>query len=108
MPSAAEAETRVPADLSSTGSATTIEQYNVNLGVTAWEIDFFGRIRSLKDRALEEYLATEQARRSAQILLISAVAKAYLTLAADRETLKLAQSTLEAQEAAYRSDPEAL
>jgi multidrug efflux system outer membrane protein len=93
---------RVPADLSSTGKAMTAEQYGVNLGISAWEIDFFGRIRSLKDRALEEYLATDQARRGAQILLVSAVANAYLALAADRETLKLASSTLESQEAAYR------
>ena len=49
----------------------TVEQYDVNLGISSWEIDFFGRIRSLKDRALEEYLATDQARRSAQILLVS-------------------------------------
>ncbi|MCK7514269.1 MAG: TolC family protein [Desulfobacterales bacterium] len=76
---------RVPADLSATGSAMTAEQYSVNLGIISWEIDFFGRIRSLKDKALEEYLATDQARRSAQILLVSAVANAYLALAADRE-----------------------
>jgi outer membrane protein, multidrug efflux system len=93
---------RVPADLSSTGSARTAEKYDINLGITSWEIDFFGRIRSLKDRALEEYLATDQARRSAQMLLVSAVANTYLTLAADRESLKLAVSTLEAQEASYR------
>jgi len=52
---------RVPADLSSTGSAMTTERYDVNFGVSSWEIDFFGRIRSLKDQALEEYLATEEA-----------------------------------------------
>jgi len=92
---------RVPADLSSTGKSMTVEQYGANLGISSWEIDFFGRIRSLKDRALQEYLATEQARRSAQILLVSEVARVYLTLAADRETLKLAQSTLETRQAAY-------
>ena len=80
----------------------TAEQYSVNLGISSWEIDFFGRIRSLKDQALEEYLATDQARRSAQILLVSAVAQAYLTLAADRENLKLVASTLETQEASYK------
>ncbi len=79
----------------------TLEEYGVNLGVTSWEIDFFGRIRSLGDRALEEYFATDQARRSTQILLISEVANAYLTLGADRENLKLAQSTLETQQAAH-------
>ena len=79
----------------------TIRNYSVNLGVASWELDFFGRIRSLKDRALAEYLATEQARRSAQILLVSSVANAYLALAADRENLKLSETTLEAQQAAY-------
>ncbi len=79
----------------------TVEQYNVNLGLSSWEIDFFGRIRSLKDRALEEFLASEQARRSTEILLVSAVASAYLTLAADRENLKLAQNTWETQKGAY-------
>ncbi len=92
----------IPADLSTTGSATTAVQYGVNLGIISWEIDFFGRIRSLKDQALEEYLSTEDARRSTQISLVSAVAQAYLTLAADRETLKLVASTLEAQEASYK------
>ena len=92
---------RVPADLSSTGKKKIAEEYSVNLGISSWEIDFFGRIRSLKERALEEYLTTEQARHSAQILLISSVANAYLTLAADREKLKLAAATLETQEAAY-------
>jgi len=92
---------RVPGDLSSTGKKKIAEEYSVNLGISSWEIDFFGRIRSLKERALEEYLATEQARRSAKILLISSVANAYLTLAADRENFKLAAATLETQEATY-------
>ena len=92
---------RVPADLSSSGSRQIVERYDANLGVASWEIDFFGRIRSFKDRALEEYLATEQARRSAQILLVSSVANAYLTLAADRENLTLAENTLASQQDAY-------
>ena len=92
---------RIPANVEGFPEPVTIKNYSVNLGVASWEIDFFGRIRSLKDRALEEYLATEQARRSAQILLVSSVANAYLTLAADRENLKLAETTLEAQQAAY-------
>jgi outer membrane protein, multidrug efflux system len=92
---------RVPADLSSTGRSYTAEQYSANLGIYSWEIDFFGRIRSLEKRALEEYFATEEARRSAQILLVSEVANTYLTLAADREALQLSQSTLETQQGAY-------
>jgi len=94
-------KTRVPADLSAIGKSYVSEQYSVNLGISAWEIDFFGRMRSLKDQALEEYLATKEARESAQIGLISAVAQAYLSLAADREALKLARSTLETQQASY-------
>lgn len=89
------------ADLISPGDPRTVEQYNVGLGITAWELDFFGRIRSLKDQALQEYLATEEARRSAQIALVSEVASVYLTLGADRENLKLARSTLVTQQAAY-------
>jgi multidrug efflux system outer membrane protein len=79
----------------------TLQEFSVNLGISSWELDFFGRIRSLKEKALEEFFASEQARRSAQILLVSEVANAYLTLAADRENLKLAQSTLSTQQAAY-------
>jgi outer membrane protein, multidrug efflux system len=92
---------RRPADIAGAADPVTINQYSVNLGMSSWELDFFGRIQSLKDRALEQYLATEQARRGAQISLVAAVANAWLTLAADRETGKLAQSTLGAQEASY-------
>jgi multidrug efflux system outer membrane protein len=92
---------RVPGDLSATESRSTSERYDANLGISSWEIDFFGRIRSLKDRALEEYLATEEARRSEQILLVSGVATAYLSFAADQENLKLAETTFETQKAAY-------
>jgi outer membrane protein, multidrug efflux system len=92
---------RRSADLLSSGDPRTLEQYSVDLGIAAWEIDFFGRIRNLKDQALEEYLATDQARRSAQVALVSEVARGYLTLAADRSNLKLARFTLETQQAAY-------
>lgn len=92
---------RASSDLTQPDQPRTTERYDVNLGVLSWEIDFFGRIRSLKDRALQEYLATEQARRSAQTLLVSAVANAYLALAADREGLALAQNTFAAQKSTY-------
>jgi len=92
---------RIPADLSSSGQRMTAEQYNVDFGTTAWEIDFFGRIRSLSQSALLTYFATEQAHRSAQVLLIAEVAHAYLSLAADRENLQLARSTLASQQATY-------
>jgi len=92
---------RYSRDFVSTGSPAVIEEYSVDLGITAWEIDFFGRIRNLKKQALEEYLNTEEARRSAQISLISEVARAYLVVAADQARLNLAYSTLKAQEDSY-------
>lgn len=92
---------RVPADLSTTGRATTLEQYQIDLGIGEWEVDFFGRIRSLKEKALAQYLATEEARRSARIMLISEVASTYLTLAADQEILHLARSTLKTRRATH-------
>jgi outer membrane protein, multidrug efflux system len=93
---------RVPVDLANEGEAYTSRQYNVGVGITSWEIDFFGRVRSLKDQALQQYFATEEAWRSARIALIAEVAKAYLTLAADRENLKLALETLSSQEESSR------
>lgn len=96
-----ESKQRSSSDLVRSGEPRTTEQYSVNLGVTSWEIDFFGRIRSLKDAALQEYLATEQGCLSAQISLMSAVANTYLSLAADLEILKLAKSTFDTQQAAY-------
>ncbi len=88
---------RIPPNVQGFPEPMTIKSYSVNLGAAAWEIDFFGRIRSLKDQALAEYLATEQGRRAAQILLVSSVAQAYLALAADRESLAVAENTLAAQ-----------
>src|SRR5512133_1317845 len=93
---------RLPASVSGTGQSMIVEQYAANVGISAWELDFFGRIRSLKNRALEQYLATEQARNSAQISLLGEVTNVYLALAADRESLKLAQETLVNQEASYK------
>jgi len=91
---------RIPRQMSSTGSAYTVEQYSV-LGTASWELDLFGRLRSLKAKALNQYLATVEGRKSAQISLVAAVAGSYLSLAADRESLDLAKATLEAQKASY-------
>lgn len=93
---------RVPEDLTGTGRAKTSEQYTLGLGVASYELDLFGRVRSLKEQALEEYLATEHARASTQISLVSQVAVAYLSLAGDQEHLKLARETLLNQREAYK------
>ncbi len=92
---------KYPPFLSPTGKTITLRYYNAGLGITSWEIDFFGRLRSLKASALEQYLATGQALRSARIALMAEVASMYLTYAADRENLKLSQSTLAARQATY-------
>jgi multidrug efflux system outer membrane protein len=81
-----------------TGSAQTTHSYTVGAGVSAYELDLFGRVQSLKDQALEQYFATAEAQRSTQISLVSEIASDYLTLAADQERLKLAQDTLLSQQ----------
>jgi len=91
---------RVP-DAFGFGHALTLEQYDVNLGISSWEIDFFGRVRSLKEQALEAFFATDEARRAAQISLVAEVARGYLLLAADRELLELASQTLKSYQATY-------
>ncbi|MRD71897.1 efflux transporter outer membrane subunit [Rhodocyclus tenuis] len=93
---------RTPASLSSTGQAAISRQYTAGLGFAAYELDFFGRISSLKEQALYLFMATEEARRSAQISLVAEVANAYLTLAADREHLALAAETLRSQNESYQ------
>lgn len=82
-------------DTLSTKGATT--SYNVGLGVTAYELDFWGRVRSLKDNALDSYLATASARDATQISLVSQVAQAWLNYSFANANLKLADQTLKAQ-----------
>ncbi len=93
---------RLAEDFSGTGLPLNLHQYNVGLGVSSYELDLFGRVRSLKDRALQQFFATGEARRSVQISLVSEVAANYLTLAADRERLKLAKDTLASQQTSYQ------
>ncbi|MBS0469074.1 MAG: efflux transporter outer membrane subunit [Proteobacteria bacterium] len=73
-------------------------QFQVGLAVSAWEIDFFGRIGALKEQALAQYLATDEARKSAQISLVAAVASGWLTLMADEELLDVSRRTLDTRE----------
>jgi multidrug efflux system outer membrane protein len=91
---------RTPASVSLTGEPTTPRQYSANVGAS-FELDLFGRVRSLNGQALEQFLATAEARRAAQISLIAEVANAYLTWSADQEQLGLAQQTLQSQSESY-------
>jgi len=82
-------------------SGEITRNYRAGVSFSNYEIDFFGRIRSLNTQALQLFLATEEARRSAHIALIAEVANAWLTLQADKERLKLAQDTLKSQQSSY-------
>ena len=94
-----ETRTRTPADLALPGEELSTE-YSVGLNAS-WELDFFGRIRSLKDQALDQYLSTAQARKAAEIALVSSVADQYLTLLSDDDLLKVTQDTLNTAQASY-------
>jgi multidrug efflux system outer membrane protein len=92
---------RVPADESLSGRATVSDIYTV--GATAsWEIDLFGRLQSLKNVALDQYLATAQARKAAQIALVSQVADQYLAVLALDEQLDVTRATLDTARESYR------
>lgn len=74
----------------------------IGVGITSYELDFFGRIQSLKEAALAQYLATEESRTTTQISLISAVATAYFSLLADDDLLEVTQETLKTREESFR------
>lgn len=84
------------------GSQVTVETYSASIGITAYELDFFGRVRNLKEDALEQYLAMEETHKSARISLVAEIAKAYLTLLADREMQTITGDTLHNEEESYR------
>ncbi|OEC33718.1 outer membrane protein, multidrug efflux system [Pseudomonas cuatrocienegasensis] len=92
---------RVPANASQTGQAGINSQYSATLGINAYELDLFGRLRSLSEQALQVYFSSEQARRSTQISLVASVANAYLTWQADQALLQLTRDTLQAFEDSY-------
>ena len=92
---------RTPADLSPSRQQTIGSQYQVNLGVTAFELDLFGRVRSLSEAALAQYLASEETRRSTQISLVAQLANAYLNERSSDELLALAQRTLKTRQDSY-------
>ena len=93
---------RTPASLTGTGQAAISRQYSATLGISAFELDLFGRVKSLSDAALQQVLATEEGRRSAQVSLVAQVASSWLTLAADQERLQLTEQTVKAREDSLR------
>ncbi|SBW01048.1 putative efflux pump outer membrane protein TtgC [uncultured delta proteobacterium] len=91
----------LPADSSPTGVKGITRQYTAGLGFSAFELDLFGRIRSLTDQALETYYSTEQEARAAQLTLIAETAAMYLQLVADREQYDLTAATMENRRKSY-------
>jgi len=80
---------------------TTIRFYDVGVGFTSYELDVFGKIRSLKHAALERYFGYEETRRSSQLTLVAEVASAYLAVLADETILKVTRETVDSQTASY-------
>jgi multidrug efflux system outer membrane protein len=83
------------------GSGGTIHYYSAGIGFTSYELDLFGRERSLTTQAFEQYLAQSETRRSTQISLVSEVATAYFAVLADRQLLSLTEDTLRSETESY-------
>lgn len=78
------------------GGSTDFQIYQGQIGISAFELDLFGRIRNLSRAAQEQYFASEEAQRAARISLIAEIATAWLTMASDQEQLRLSRDTLKA------------
>lgn len=96
--------TRNPSDLRAGGpDAPSISRvFSAGVGVTAFELDFFGRLRNLSEAAYEQFLATEQAQRTVRINVVAQVAEAYFQWRSAQEMQKLMRSTLESRERSYK------
>ena len=99
---ASETRQRLPRDLSLTGNPYISSQYQVGLGLSTWELDFWGRIRNLKDAALDDYLASDASRRALELSLISQVAQTWLSLREFDERIALAQQTVDSRAESLR------
>ncbi len=98
---AAASRTRTAADLAAIGRPQIAEQYSAQLGVTSYELDFFGRVRNLNEAALQEVLRTTDSQRNIQLNLVAEVTNAWLTLAANQARLALSRETLRSRESSY-------
>ncbi len=91
--SVGERSERASSSGNSSGDSTA---YQAGIGVTAFELDFFGRVSSLSEAALQEYFATTAAERTARIALVTEIANVYLGMAANRSLLAIAEDTARA------------
>ena len=92
---------KIPGSISPTRDGSTYREYRVEVGFASYELDVFGRVRNLKERALQEYLAIVETQRSAHISLVAEVAAVWVTLASDQALLQLAQNTLESRQRSF-------
>jgi multidrug efflux system outer membrane protein len=99
---AGELRLGVPESLSPTGSANTVPIYAVGASVLGWELDFWGRVRNLKESALEQFLATDSARRAVTVSLVAQVADGYLTLRELDERIRITRDTIRTREESLR------
>jgi len=97
---AERSRSRTPRDLSRIERLETVGSYSVGASL-GWEIDLFGRLRSLREAALQEYLASQQARYAVQMSLISQVAMGYLAVIACDELLEVTERTLDSAVTSY-------
>ena len=93
---------RSAADLSQTGTSSVSSAYTVGLGVTVYELDLFGRVRSNSQAALQRYFQSVAARDSAQLTLVASVAKAYFNGLYAQERMALAERVLKTREQTYK------
>ena len=90
------------------GSSTVIsgggisQYYQLDVGASAFELDLFGRLRSLSRAALDEYFGTEAAARATRLTLVSDIADAWLIYAADQSLLRIAQETARSAQSSVR------
>jgi multidrug efflux system outer membrane protein len=99
---AGEVRLGIPESVSPTGGANTVPIYAVGASVFGWELDFWGRVRNLKDAALEQFLATDSARRAVTVSLVGQVADGYFTLRELDERIAIARDTIRTREESLR------
>lgn len=97
-----ETASHTPVELTTPGFPATTHQFSASVGLSSYELDIFGRLRSLNAQALETYLATEEAQRTTHLSLVAEVASDYLQLAADLDSLALARETFRSQNESYQ------
>lgn len=96
------ARARIPADLSPSGRALTSGEYRAELGTSSWELDLWGRVRSLNEAALQQWLATQAGSQAARTALIAQVASTYLDVREMSERVTLARRTVATRQESFR------